>query len=470
MPIPHTPYPIPQATKSALSILISMDVLFLSRLQFAITTVYHFLFVPLTIGLVLFIAIWETTAYRNGNSEDERLAKFWGRLFLLCFAVGTVTGIVQEFQFGMNWSEYSHFVGDVFGVPLAIEALLAFFLESTFLGLWIFGRNILPKGIHLACIWIVFAASSLSAVWILMANSFMQHPVGYAFVNGRAELTNLWELAVNPYFLHQLPHVLGASLCTAAFFVLGISAWKIRQCSGDSYLFEKSFKLALFMGLAGIITVSLTGHFQARAIANLQPMKLAAMENLEDTKNPAPLSIVPGIEIPAMLSIMIYLKPSGEVKGLADLQKDMENRFGPGDYKPPVWIAYASLRIMVACLLIMASFILYGIIWHLFLGKSMHKIMLLLMTFGILLPNLANITGWLLAETGRQPWIIYGVMPTDKALSAGVSSGQVIFSLLAFSIIYGILGGISIYLMWREVLSGCANKKITRRTAAITIN
>jgi len=449
-------------TKTAYYITL-MDVLLLSRLQFAITTVYHFLFVPLTIGLALFIAIWETTAYSSGNSEDERIAKFWGRLFLLNFAVGVVTGIVQEFQFGMNWSEYSRFVGDVFGAPLAIEALLAFFLESTFLGLWIFGRHILPKSIHVTCIWLVFAGSCISAIWILIANSFMQHPVGYAFSNGRAEMTHFWELISNPYFLHQYPHVIAASLCTASFFVLGISAWKINQRTEDTYLFERTFKFALFMGLVGIMVVLLSGHLQAQMVGNYQPMKLAAMENLEKTQNPAPVTIVPGVKIPAMLSILLYHKPVGEVKGLNDLQNTMESRFGPGDYKPPIWIAYISFRIMVASSLIMILIVLYGIVWHLILGKALHRKMLTLMTFGISLPYLANIMGWLLAETGRQPWIIYGVMPTDKAVSVGISSGELIFSLLVFSVIYGILSAVIIYFMRQEILRGCASKKITKK-------
>jgi len=444
-----------------------MDAVLLSRLQFALTSVYHFLFVPLTIGLALFIAIWETYAYNSGNSEDERITRFWGRLFLLSFAVGVVTGIVQEFQFGMNWSEYSRFVGDVFGAPLAIEALLAFFLESTFLGLWIFGRHILPKGIHIMCIWLVFVGSCLSSVWILIANSFMQHPVGYIFSNGRAEMTNFWELVSNPYFLHQFPHVIGASLCTVSFFVLGISAWKIREVAEDAYLFERTFKFALFMGLAGIIIVLFSGHFQAKMVGNYQPMKLAAMENLEKTQNPAPLAVVPGVEIPAMLSIMLYHKPIGEVKGFDDLQKAMEYRFGPGDYKPPVWITYISFRLMVFCSLVMVLIVLYGIIWHLILGKAMHKKALTLITFGVLLPCIANTTGWLLAEMGRQPWIIYGVMPTDKAVSVGLSSGEVVFSLFVFSAVYVVLGAIIVYFMRQEILRGCVNKKITKRNTIV---
>ncbi|MCL1956238.1 MAG: cytochrome ubiquinol oxidase subunit I [Fibromonadales bacterium] len=443
-----------------------MDVVFLSRLQFAITTVYHFLFVPLTIGLALFIAIWETSAYNSGNSEDERVARFWGRLFLLSFSIGVVTGIVQEFQFGMNWSEYSRFVGDVFGAPLAIEALLAFFLESTFLGLWIFGRHILPKIIHIVCIWLVFAGSCISSVWILIANSFMQHPVGYVFNDGRAQMTDFWELVSNPYFLHQFPHVISASLCTASFFVLGISALKIRQQTEDAYLFNRIFRFALFMGLVGMIGVLLSGHLQAQMLSNYQPMKLAAMENLEKTQNPAPLAIVPGVEIPRVLSIMVYHRLSGEVKGSDDLQKTMENRFGPGNYKPPVWLTYISFRVMVFCSGIMILILLYGIVWNLILGRAMHKKALMVITFGISLPIIANITGWLLAEVGRQPWIIYGLMPTDKAVSIGVSSGEVIFSIIVFSAIYGALAAIIVYFMRQEILRGCVNKKITKKVAS----
>jgi len=441
-----------------------MDVIFLSRLQFAITTVYHFLFVPLTIGLALFIAIWETTAYNSGSSEDERVAKFWGRLFLLSFATGVVTGIVQEFQFGMNWSEYSRFVGDVFGAPLAIEALLAFFLESTFIGLWVFGRHILPKGVHVACIWLVFIGSCVSAVWILIANSFMQHPVGYVFSNGRAEMTHFFDLLLNPYFLHQFPHVIAASITTASFFVIGVSAWKIREQTEDAYLFERTFKFALFMGIVGIIAVIVSGHFQAQMVGKYQPMKLAAMENLEKTQSPAPLAIVPGVEIPAMLSIMLYHKPAGEVKGMSDLQKNMESRFGPGNYKPPVWITYFCFRVMVMCSMIMILIILYGIIWHLILGHTIPKKALALITLGISLPYIANITGWLLAEVGRQPWIIYGLMPTDKAVSPSVSGGEVVFSTLAFLAVYGILGAIIVYFMRQEILRGCVNKKITKKS------
>ncbi|MDR3001053.1 MAG: cytochrome ubiquinol oxidase subunit I [Fibromonadaceae bacterium] len=445
------------------------DILFLSRLQFAITTVYHFFFVPLTIGLGLFIAIWETVAYRSGNSDDERILRFWGRLFLLNFAAGVVSGIVLEFQFGMNWAEYSRFVGDVFGVPLAIETLLSFFITSTFLGLWMFGRNTLPREIHLMCIWIVVAAACMSALWILITNSFMQNPVGFVFNNGRAEMVDFLVLLLNPYFLHQFPHVIAASVCTAAFFVLGISAWKIKQNSNDSNLFERSFKFALFMGFIGVLAVALSGHFQGQSVAKLQPMKLAAMKNLKETADPASLYILPGIEIPALLSVMVHHKSSGEVKGMEELQRAFESRYGSGNYVPPVWISYLSFRVMVGSSLVMLSFVFYGIFWFVILKKKMHQKILLLITAGISLPYLANTAGWLIAETGRQPWIVYGYMPTSKAVSVGVSSTNVLFSLIAFSVIYMILAVIVFLLMRREVLRGCGDKKITGKNPAITI-
>jgi len=443
------------------------EIVFLSRLQFAVTTIYHFIFVPLTIGLGLFVAIWETTSYKSGNSEDDRIARFWGRLFLLNFAVGVVTGVVLEFQFGMNWSEYSRFVGDVFGVPLAIEGLLAFFVESTFLGLWIFGRSILPKAIHLACIWLVFAASCVSAIWILIANSFMQNPVGYVFNNGRAELTDFLALVTNPYFLHQYPHVIAGAICTGAFFVLGVSAWKIREGSKDVPLFEKSFKLALIIGFIGVVSVALSGHLQGQSVAKLQPMKFAAMENLKETANPAPLSILPGIEMPAMLSVMVYNKPSGEVKGMNELQKNFEFRYGPGDYIPPVWITYLSFRVMVGCSIAMMSILLYSLFRLILMQKPMHKKALLLMVFGISLPYIANTAGWIIAEVGRQPWIVYGLMPTEKAVSVGVSSGSVLFSLLAFSAIYIAMAVVTFLLMHREIHKGCVERSsgIPRRAA-----
>jgi cytochrome d ubiquinol oxidase subunit I len=446
-----------------------MDILLLSRLQFAITATYHYLFVPLSIGLALFIAIWETVAYSSGSSDYEKISRFWNRLFLLCFVIGIVTGIVLEFQFGMNWAEYSRFVGDVFGAPLALATLLAFFLQSTFLGLWIFGRNILPKGVHLSCIWLVFFATCISIAWTLIANSFMQYPVGYAFHNGRAEMVDFFAVITNPYFLNRFPHVMAAGICTASFFILGISAWKIYRNAKDLSLFEKAFKFALFMGLLGLAAIAITGHLQAQSISKLQPMKFAALENLEKTADPAPLSIVPGLEIPAVLSFMAHGNFSGEVKGLEDLQKQMEHRYGQGEFRPNAWISYFSFRVMIGSSLIMLLFVLYGIIWYMLLKKNMHRKILLLMVFGMILPFLASTAGWVVSEAGRQPWVVYGLMPTEKAISVGVSQSYVIFSIAAFTTIYGILTGVAIFLMRIEIRRSHVERKITKKTPAVTV-
>ena len=268
-----------------------MDGLLLARSQFAITTVYHFFFVPLTLGLSILVAIMETLYVRTGDERYKRMTQFWGKLFLINFAMGVVTGIVQEFQFGLNWSNYSRFVGDIFGAPLAIEALLAFFLESTFLGVWIFGWDRFSKRLHAATIWLVAIGSNLSAFWILVANSFMQEPVGYVIRNGRAEMTDFFALITNPHVLLQFPHVVFAGVCTAGFFVLGISAYHLLRRSGDRDFFTSSFKIAAIYGLVGSLLVIPVGHAQAQHAVATQPMKMAAAEALWNSEDPAALSL-----------------------------------------------------------------------------------------------------------------------------------------------------------------------------------
>src|SRR3990172_1431460 len=265
----------------------------LSQWQFAITSIYHFFFVPLTLGLGILVAIMETIYVRTGQELYKRMTKFWGTLFIINFVMGVVTGIVQEFQFGMNWSEYSRFVGDVFGAPLAIEALLAFFLESTFLGLWIFGWDKLPKKAHLAAIWLVAIGSNISAYWILVANSFMQQPMGYAIRNDRAEMESFWALISNPHVFVQFPHVITAAMCTGAFFVLGISAWHLARAKDEETreAFRRSFRIGAAYGLVATIAVSVVGHTQAQYMTRVQPMKMAAAEALWETADPAPMSL-----------------------------------------------------------------------------------------------------------------------------------------------------------------------------------
>ncbi len=298
-----------------------MDPLILSRVQFAITSIFHFFIVPLTLGLGYYVAILETKYVRSGDATYKRMAKFWGKLFLINFAVGVPTGLVMEFQIGMNWSQYSIYVGDVFGVPLAIEALLAFFLESTFLGIWIFGWNRLSKGLHAATIWLVSIGTSLSALWILIANAFMQHPVGYAILDGRAVMVDFAALVFNPKAWIMFEHTLAAGFTTAAFFVLGVSAYHLVR-KKEVEFFKRSFQLAAIIAILAVVLVIVGGHFQGLRLLTDQPMKAAASEWIWDTENPASFSIIAmydkkgeyetwALRIPRALSFLYYFRYGG---------------------------------------------------------------------------------------------------------------------------------------------------------------
>ena len=395
-----------------------MDQLLFARWQFAITTVYHFLFVPLTLGLSILVAIMHTQYYRTNDLKYRKMTKFWGKLFLINFALGVATGIVQEFQFGMNWSEYSRFVGDIFGAPLAIEALAAFFIESTFLGIWIFGWDKLPKLLHLISIWLVAFASNLSAFWILVANSFMQNPQGFVLNNGRAEMVNFFDLITNPYVWHQFPHVVTAGITTAGFFVMGISAWHLAK-KHDVDFFQKSFKYSVVYGLIGVLAVCGIGHAQGQFLMDVQPMKMAAAEAHWETEDPASFVAIAAIdeeagentfsiEIPNMLSFMTYNSFSGEVKGIHDLQAEYEAQYGEGNYVPQVTPLFWSFRAMVGAGGLMVLLTLIGVVL-LKTGKLQNsKLYLKVMLFAMALPYIANTTGWLITEMGRQPWIVYG--------------------------------------------------------------
>ena len=343
-----------------------MDIVTLSRWQFAITTIYHFFFVPLTLGLSVLVAIMETIYVRTGNEIYRRMTKFWGKLFLINFAMGVVTGIVQEFQFGMNWSEYSRYVGDIFGAPLAIEALLAFFLESTFLGVWIFGWERLSKRIHLMAIWLVAIGSNLSALWILIANSFMQEPVGYTLEGGRAVMTDFGALIFNPNVWYQFPHVLFSGLTTGAFFIIGISAFHLLRKKEPEF-FNRSFQIASIVGILAISLTIFVGHGQAQHMVVSQPMKMASAEALWESADPASLSLftigdqknlrdVFSIRIPGLLSFLAYNQFSGQVLGINEIQSSYEQQYGPGNYVPPVIIIYWTFRIMIG-----AGFLMLGI-------------------------------------------------------------------------------------------------------------
>ncbi len=442
-----------------------MDALALARLQFAVTTVYHFFFVPLTLGLSLLVALMETNYVRTGDDVYKQMAKFWGKLFLINFAMGVVTGLVQEFQFGMNWSEYSRFVGDIFGVPLAIEALLAFFLESTFLGIWIFGWAVLPKGLHLLAIWLVAIGSSLSAFWILVANSWMQHPVGYALRNGRAEMTDFWALITNPHLWAQFPHVLFAGMATGAFFVLGISAYHLRKGGSGNVVFRRSFNWAVVYALVASVMVGLVGHSQTQSLQDTQPMKLAAAEALWETEQPAALSLLTigtlsgreeifSIRLPMVMSLLTCNNLTCEVQGIYNLQAEYEQIYGPGDYLPPIPLTYWSFRGMLTAGMLMIAVSLLAL--YLVLRRKVEKTrwFLYLLPLAIFLPYLANTAGWLMAEVGRQPWIVFGVMRTEAGVSLVVSAGAVLLSLAVFTLVYAALIVADIYLLAKFARKG----------------
>ncbi|MHB9091186.1 MAG: cytochrome ubiquinol oxidase subunit I [Chloroflexota bacterium] len=433
-----------------------MDGLLLSRAQFAVTTIYHFFFVPLTLGLSILVAIMQTMYARGGDERHKRMTQFWGKLFVINFAMGVVTGIVQEF--GLNWSEYSRFVGDVFGAPLAIEALLAFFLESTFLGLWIFGWNRLSRPLHAATIWLVAIGSTLSAMWILVANSFMQQPVGYTLRNGRAEMTDFFALITNPNVLTQYPHVLLAGVATAGFFVMGISAYHLLREDSDHAVFGTSFRLAAIYALVGAALVIPVGHAQTQHLIQTQPMKMAAAEALWNSEDPAALSLftygdeanrrdIFAIRVSPVLSLLAYGTTTGEVQGINQLQAQYEKTYGPGDYVPPVAVSYWSFRAMVGAGFAMLLLAFLGLV-YIWRGRLPgQKWLLRILVLSIALPYLANSTGWMLTELGRQPWIVFGLMRTADASSPSVPTLWVAISLIGFTLLYGALMVADVYLL-----------------------
>ena len=449
-----------------------MDPLILARIQFASTTIFHYLFVPMSIGLALIIAIMQTIYHRTGDEKYKKMTKFWGTLFLINFAVGVVTGILQEFQFGMNWSSYSRFVGDVFGPSLAIEGLLAFFMESTFIGLWVFGWNRLPKRIHLLSIWLVLLGTVLSAFWILTANSFMHHPVGFEYADGRAQMNDFVALLTNPQLWVQFPHVLSSAFATGAFFVAGVSAWKIWK-KQQTDMFKKSFKISIIIATLSTVVVLLVGHQQALHLMTSQPMKMAAAEALyADSPDPAPFTVIAKIntddkitsnqiQIPYMLSILSFNKFSGQVQGMNEIQEHYEEKYGPGNYIPPVKTVFYSFRIMVLTGTIMMLVGLYG--WFLSRKNRLEKRpkFMKLAVFAIALPFIANSFGWLMTEMGRQPWVVFGVMKTEDAVSPNVTVGEVLFSLISFSSLYAILAGVLVYLFIKTIKKGILDEENT---------
>lgn len=437
-----------------------MDLLLLSRLQFAATTIFHFFFVPITIGMVFLVAIFETMYVRTGDEHYKRITKFFGHLFLINFAVGVVTGILQEFQFGMNWSEYSSFVGDVFGPSLAVEALLAFYLESTFIGIWIFSWEKINKKLHAMCIWLVSIGTMLSAFWILSANSFMQRPVGFKVVENdvigkKAEMVDFWAIITNSYLWNQFPHVLATSLTIGAFLIAGIACWKISR-KHEVTMFRKAFKVSIVAGLIGSIGLLWSGHSQMQYLVREYPMKVAAAEALyEDSSDPAPFTILakinekqqssePILEVPGLLSFLSYDKFEGSLKGMKTLQEEMDQKYYPVvgehlNYIPEVTLIFYTFRLMsgVGALLFLLGLI--GTYYAFRKNKNESKWFLKVMPWTILFAELAAASGWIMAEMGRQPFIIFGLMPTSAGVSP-ISANSVLFSLIVFCALYTILG------------------------------
>jgi cytochrome d ubiquinol oxidase subunit I len=431
----------------------------LARWQFATTSIYHFLFVPVTIGLAFLVAILQTAWYRNEKPEYKRLTKFFGTLLLINVAVGVVTGLVQEFEFGMNWSAYARFVGDVFGGPLAMESLAAFALESTFLGLWLFGWGRLPKRVHLACIWLVAFGSMLSALFILAANSWMQHPVGYALnSHGQPELNNVWALFTNPTFLWGYVHVILASLVTGSLVMLAVSAWQLRK-GREVGPFRHAAQLSVLVLLPAILVQMFVGNKLGEIEAKYQPVKIAAAEAQWENCQPCSFSAfqVGGgkndetptqlIEIPHLLSVLATGTFNGPVTGLNQLQKEYEHKYGPGNYIPNVFIQYWSMRVMAYLGSLIALFALWGA-WLIHRGKlERSKWFLRLSLWAVVTPFLMNTAGWLLTENGRQPWIVQGLMKTINANSPSVTSTDIWISLIVFVAIYIALGAADLVLM-----------------------
>ncbi len=434
----------------------------LARVQFAMTSLYHFLFVPLTLGLAPLVAVMQTLWYRSGDEAWLRLTRFFGTLLLINFAIGVATGLVQEFQFGMNWSIYSEYVGDVFGAPLAIESIAAFALEATFLGLWIFGWNRLSRGLHLATIWLVALGTWLSAFFIMVANSWMQRPVGSTVTDGRAELTSVWELVTNRFALWAIAHVILVGLTTAAMVIFGVSCWHLlRRRNMD--LFRRAAKLALIVAVpVSAVNLALGSHLGV-VVTDYQPMKIAATEALWDTEQPAAFSIFQiggfsvddqtpsfDIEIPRLLSVLATGTLSGEVEGMNPLQSEYERRYGRGEsYIPPVRTAYWSMRIMayVGTLIFLVAALGAFLYWRGRLDRT--RWFLWLGVFSIPLPWVAALSGWVLTEVGRQPWIVFGLLKTADANSPSVSPWSIGLSIGVLATLYVVLAVVDFVLMRR---------------------
>ena len=444
-----------------------MDTVTLSRLQFALTTIYHWLFVPLTLGLGWFVAFMQTRYYQTKDETWRKMTKFWGKLFLINFAIGVVTGIVQEFQFGMNWSQYSRYVGDIFGAPLAVEALVAFFMESTFLGVWIFGEGKIPEKVHLASIWLAAIGSNLSALFILLANGFMQAPPAAAYTfneaNKRLELINFFALIGNPKGWIFFWHTISDGLAMAAFMILAVSAYHLVRKQNVEF-FKRSFQMAALVGLIASLLIFFAGHVMGQYMREVQPMKLAAIEAMWETEQPASFSLLTigdlsgkkevwSIRIPYVMSFLSCNNFSCEVKGVTDLQAEAVQKYGPGDYIPLMVVTYWTFRIMMAF-----GFLMMGIaaffLWTNMRSDITNAKWLKWVPWVLVLPYLANASGWILTEMGRQPWIVYGLLKVQDAVSPNLTIVDLWISLVGYTAVYGSLAVAMVYLMKKYAIAG----------------
>ncbi|CAH1852949.1 cytochrome ubiquinol oxidase subunit I [Convivina intestini] len=457
----------------------------LARFQFAMTTIFHFFFVPMSIGLGIVVAVMETLYVIKKDEIYKKMAQFWGKIFLLSFAVGVVTGLIQEFQFGMNWSEYSRYVGDIFGAPLAVEALVAFFAESTFIGLWSFTWDRFKPAVHVIFIWITAIASMISSLWILAANSFMQNPVGYAIDNekGRAVLTNFGDLLLNKQLWIEFPHVVVGTLVTAGFIVAGMSAFKLLKLKQDDPevpLFRKSINIALVVGLVGLGGAFITGDQHAFELQSMQPMKYAAMEGVDETidsskradkaqpwaaiavTNPKTHKSIAKIEVPYALSILgNHSLTGGTTKGTIELNKEFEAKYGKTkgdikDYYVPENTLFYSFRVMAMGAGLLALVALVALWFNrkksqLILTQRWFLWVMGVMTF---FPFVVNTAGWLVTELGRYPWVVYGLMTIADAVSPNVSVASLLFSNIVYFLTFSTLGGVMIWLSRRVLHQG----------------
>jgi cytochrome d ubiquinol oxidase subunit I len=454
-----------------------MNALDLARWQFAITTVYHFLFVPITIGLTACIAIMQTIWHRGGDDRWLRLTKFFGKLFMINFALGLVTGIVQEFQFGMNWSLYSRFVGDIFGAPLAFEALLAFFLESTFLGLWIFGWDRLPRKAHLASIWLVHLGTVFSAYFILAANSFMQNPVGYTYnpTTNRAELADFVAVLTNEVQLVTFPHVLTGAYMSAGAFIMGVALYHLRKQAldrgSDLAMYRKAVRFGAIVALVGGLGVVVSGDLQGKVMTTYQPMKMAAAEALYESRTNAPFSVLtigsldgssakPILEVPGLLSFLGTGSFNGEIKGINDLQDAYAAKYGSAaltqsaSYVPTIWLTYWNFRLMMGTGFLTMFFAALALWKTRGEGVVTGRIWKHIAIWTPLLPVMANSFGWIFTEVGRQPWIVNGMMTTSSGVSSSVPASSVIISMVIFTLLYGALAVVEVKLMLKYIRPG----------------